>query len=51
MVIYVGMIAILNLSLGYALALYMGAGRGPLARAAAGESMESLDYSDSDVDE
>jgi hypothetical protein len=51
MVIYVGMIAILNLSLGYALALYMGAGRGPMAATASGESMDSLDYADSDVDE
>jgi len=52
MVIYVALIAILNLGLGYALAVYLGAGRSQLATAM-GESLEpleSLDHSDSDVD-
>jgi hypothetical protein len=49
MVIYVALIAILNLALGYALALYMGAGRAQLAAASA--SMEPLDDVDSDVGE
>jgi hypothetical protein len=48
MVLYVALIAILNLGLGYALALYMGAGGGQLASATA--AMESLDDIDSDVD-
>lgn len=49
MVIYVALIAILNLGLGYALALYMGAGRARLATGSV--PMESLDDVDSDVDE
>jgi hypothetical protein len=49
MVIYVALIAFLNLGLGYALALYLGAGRPQLARATA--SMEPLDDVDSDVGE
>ena len=50
MVIYVALIAILNLGLGYALAVYVGAGRGQFAPAI-GEPIESLGDSDSDVDE
>jgi hypothetical protein len=50
MVIYVALIAIVNLGLGYALAVYLGAGRPRLATTG-GEPLESLDYTDSDVDE
>ena len=50
MVIYVALIAILNLGLGYALAVYLGAGRSRLATVI-GEPVESLDYSDSSIDE
>lgn len=50
MVIYVALIAILNLGLGYALAVYLGAGRAQLA-SSIGEPLESLDYSDSGVEE
>jgi hypothetical protein len=50
MVIYVALIAILNLGLGYALALYLSAGRAQLANAI-GEPLESLDYPDSGVEE
>jgi hypothetical protein len=42
MVFYVGLIAILNLSLGYALAVYLGADRAQLA-SNIGESLEPLD--------
>jgi hypothetical protein len=45
MVIYVALIAILNLGLGYALATYLGAGRSQLATTI-GEPLESLDHSD-----
>ena len=50
MVIYVALIAILNLGLGYALALYLGAGRQQLA-ATVGEPLDSADYSSTDIDE
>ena len=50
MVIYVALIAILNLSLGYALAVYLGAGRPRLATTV-GEPLESLDHSNSAVDD
>ena len=50
MVIYVALIAILNLGLGYALAVYLGAGFSRLATAVA-EPLESLDDSDLTVDE
>jgi hypothetical protein len=46
MVIYVAVIAILNLGLGYVLAKYLGVGRPQLATPT-GESLESLDHSDS----
>ena len=49
MVIYVALIAIVNLGLGYALAVYLGAGRSQLATTI-GEPLESLDNSDSEVD-
>jgi hypothetical protein len=45
MVIYVALIAILNLGLGYALAKYLGAGRPQLA-ATIGEPLDSLEQSD-----
>jgi hypothetical protein len=50
MVIYVALIAILNLGLGYALAVYLGAGRPRLATTV-GEPLDLLDDSDSAVDE
>ena len=50
MVIYVALTAIVNLGLGYALALYLGAGRAQLATSIC-EPLESLDHSDSRVDE
>jgi hypothetical protein len=53
MVIYVALIAILNLGLGYALAMYMGAGR-PRVATTSGEQiepLESLDHSDAGVAE
>ncbi|HEY2895400.1 MAG TPA: hypothetical protein VGJ16_14345 [Pirellulales bacterium] len=46
MVIYVALIAILNLGLGYALAKYLGAGRQQLATTI-GEPLESLEHADS----
>jgi hypothetical protein len=46
MVIYVALIAILNLGLGYALAKYLGVGRPQLATTI-GEPLQSLDHSDS----
>jgi hypothetical protein len=49
MVLYVALIAILNLGLGYALAVYVGAGRSHLATTI-GEPLDSLDQSDSDID-
>jgi hypothetical protein len=49
MVIYVALIAIVNLGLGYALAVYLGAGRSQLATTI-GEPLESLNDSDSEVD-
>jgi hypothetical protein len=48
MVFYVALIAILNLGLGYALAVYLGAGRAQLA-ATIGESLEPLDDLDAPV--
>jgi hypothetical protein len=50
MVIYVGLIAILNLGLGYGLAKYLGAGR-PQFATAIGEPLESLDQSDAAASE
>ena len=50
MVIYVALIAILNLGLGYALALYLGAGRPQLA-STLGEPLESLEHTASEVGE
>ena len=50
MVIYVALTAIVNLGLGYALALYLGAGRVQFATSV-GEPLESLDHSDSGLDE
>ena len=50
MVIYVALIAILNLGLGYALAVYLGAGHAQLATTI-GEPLKPFDNSDSDVAE
>jgi hypothetical protein len=50
MVVYVALIAVLNLGLGYALAVYLGAGRTQLATAI-GESLEPLDDLDAEVAE
>jgi len=50
MLYYVALIAVLNLGLGYALAVYLGAGRAPFA-ATIGESLEPLDDFDSAVAE
>jgi hypothetical protein len=50
MVIYVALIAILNLGLGYALAVYLGAGRSQWATTI-GEPLGSLDEADASVDE
>ena len=50
MVWYVAIIAIVNLGLGYALALYLGAGRSQIATSI-GESLDASDYSDSHVEE
>jgi hypothetical protein len=50
MVVYVALIAILNLGLGYALAVYLGAGRSQFATTV-GNPLESLDHNDSDIDE
>lgn len=50
MVIYVALIAILNLGLGYALAKYLGTSRSHLATTI-GEPLEPLDQSDSLVAE
>jgi len=50
MVIYVALIAILNLGLGYALAVYLGAGRAQLVTNI-DEPLESLDHSDAAVSE
>lgn len=50
MVIYVALIAILNLGLGYALATYLGSGRAQLATTI-GEPLESLDHSDAAASE
>lgn len=50
MVWYVALIAILNLGLGYLLAVYLGVGRPQLA-ATAVEPLDDPDYSDTDVDE
>jgi hypothetical protein len=50
MVIYVALIAILNLGLGYALAVYLGAGRAQLVTNI-DEPLASLDHSDSAVSE
>jgi len=43
MVWYVALIAVLNLGLGYALALYMGAGRGQLA-SSTGDSFDETEF-------
>jgi hypothetical protein len=50
MVIYVALIAILNLGLGYALAVYLGKGSAQLV-SNVDEPLESLDYSDSAASE
>jgi hypothetical protein len=50
MVIYVALIAILNLGLGYVLAIYLGAGR-PKLTATIGDSPAVLDHTGSDVAE
>ena len=50
MVIYVALIAILNLGLGYALAMYLGAGRPQLSPTIV-ELLEPLDHSDAGVAE
>jgi hypothetical protein len=49
MVIYVALIALLNLGLGYALAVYLGAGRSQLATTI-GDSLDSSDDSQSGID-
>ena len=49
MVVYVALIAVLNLGLGYALATYLGAGRSQMATTI-GEPLETFD-SDSSVAE
>jgi hypothetical protein len=45
MVWYVALIAILNLALGYALAIYLGAGHPPLA-VTASQTFDDAEYSD-----
>ncbi len=50
MVYYVALIAILNLGLGYALAVYLGASRTRLATTA-GDTLEALDSADADLAE
>ena len=50
MVIYVALIAILNLGLGYFLALYLGADR-PKLTATIGDSPAALEHTDSDAGE
>jgi hypothetical protein len=50
MVLYVALIALLNLGLGYALAVYLGAGRSQLATTI-GEPLESSDDSGSGIDD
>jgi hypothetical protein len=50
MVWYVAAIAVLNLGLGYVMALYLGTGR-PVAYAAAAEAYLDDDYSDDEDDE
>lgn len=49
MVWYVALIAIVNLGLGYLLAVYLAAGRPQLAARAA-QSHEELEYSDGELD-
>lgn len=49
MVLYVALIALLNLGLGYALAVYLGAGRSQLATTI-GEPLDSLNDLDSEID-
>lgn len=48
MVWYVAVIAVLNLGLGYVLAVYLGAGRTPIA-AATSDSMIDSEYADSET--
>jgi hypothetical protein len=47
MVWYVALIAIVNLGLGYGLAVYLAAGRGQLA-SATGDTMDDSEYANSD---
>jgi len=49
MVWYVAIVAILNLGLGYALAVYLGAGRPEMATVG-GDLLDDSDYSDDDID-
>lgn len=50
MVLYVALISILNLGLGFALATYINAGRGQLV-ATTGGSIDSTDHEDDHFDE
>ena len=50
MVIYVALIAILNLGLGYALAVYLGTGR-PQFATSIGDEFDSISDAESDIDE
>jgi hypothetical protein len=49
MVLYVALIALLNLGLGYALAVYLGAGRSQLVTTI-GDPLDSIDDSESGID-
>ncbi len=50
MIIYVALISVLNLGLGFALALYLGVGRRQMA-STIGEPIEAHDHADSGVDD
>jgi hypothetical protein len=50
MVWYIAFTALLNLGLGYGLALYFGSSRPQLATAI-GDDLDDVDYADSDIDE
>jgi len=49
MVLYIAVTAVLNLALGYALAVFMGAGRAPFATAG-GDVLAESPYSDDDLE-
>ena len=50
MVWYIAFTALLNLGLGYGLAIYFGSGRPQLATPI-GDDLDDVDYTDSDIDE